>query len=66
MHPSGPKTVLQRSKNDTACVPAKKIVRKVTSLELTTVSGRTHNITDKLCNEILCLFHSLMKIAAGK
>jgi len=64
-HP-GPKTAFQLSKNDTAWVPAKKIVCKVTPLELTTVSGRTHNITDKLCNEISCLFNSLIKITAGK
>lgn len=65
-HPSGPKTAFQLSKNDTAWVPAKKIVRKVTPLELTTVSGRTHNINEKLCNEISSLFNSLMKIAANK
>ena len=64
--PCGPKIAFQLSKNDTAWVPADKIIRKLTPSKPTTDTGRIHNITDKLCNEISCLFKSVMKITAGK
>lgn len=61
-HPSGPKTAFQISNNDMVWVPASKVVRKITPTELTTVLGRTHNITEKLCTEISTLFNTLKKL----
>ncbi|KAJ6655379.1 hypothetical protein lerEdw1_005437 [Lerista edwardsae] len=61
-HPAGPKTAFQISKKDMVWVPVSKVVRKITPTELTTMSGRTHNISEKLCNEISTLFNILIKL----
>lgn len=58
-YPCGPKTSFKLSKNDTVWVPISRVLRKLTPLELTTITGRTYNITDKLCNEISELFISV-------
>jgi hypothetical protein len=61
-HLPGPKTVFQLSKTDMVWVPLSKVVRKITPTELTTVSGSTHSITEKLCTEISTLFNTLRKL----
>lgn len=61
-HPPGPKTGFQLSKNDMVWVPVSKVLRKITPSELTTVSGRTYNIIEKLCTEISTLFNTLSKL----
>lgn len=58
-HPSGPRTAFQLSKNDTVWVPISRVLRKLTPIELSTATGRTYNITEKLCNEISELFNTL-------
>lgn len=62
MHPPGPKTAFQISKNDMVWVPVSKVVRKIIPTELTTTSRRTYNITEKLCTEISTLFNTLRKL----
>jgi hypothetical protein len=61
-HPPGLKTAFQLSKTDMVWVPVSKVVRKITPIELTTVSGRTHSITEKLCTEISTLFNTFRKL----
>lgn len=59
-HPYGPKTSFQLSKYDTVWVPVSKVLRKLTPLELTTITGRSYNITETLCNEISQIFISML------
>lgn len=59
-NPAGPRTAFQLSKKDIVWVPVNKVVRKITPTELTTASGRTHNISEKLCNEISTLYNQIM------
>lgn len=37
-------------------IPSKKILRNITSMELTTVNGQTRNMSSKLCEDISEIF----------
>ena len=60
-HPSGPQSSFKLSKSDIVWVPIRNVLRKIIPLELTTMSGRTYNISEKLCNEISSIFNILRK-----
>lgn len=51
-HPAGPRTSFQKSQQDKVWVPICKVLRKLTPLELTTVTGRSHAISRELSEEI--------------
>lgn len=51
-HPSGPRTSFKKSLNDTVWVPMDSVLRKLTPLELSTQTGRSHTISKKLSEEI--------------
>lgn len=54
-HPSGPRTSFKKSQDDTVWVPISNVLRKLTPLELTTVTGRSHIISKELSEEISML-----------
>lgn len=58
-HPHGPQTSFKLSKNDTVWVPVSKVFWKLTPLELSSVTGRSYNINQTLCNEISEIFISM-------
>lgn len=51
-HPAGPRTSFKKSSSDKIWVPLQNVLRKLSVLELTTSTGRSHNISRKLCEEI--------------
>ena len=46
--PAGPRTSFKLSRHDEAWVPLKKVLKKLTPVELTTVKGRNYNISQTL------------------
>jgi hypothetical protein len=50
--PSGPRTSFKLSAHDEVWVPFHKILRKIKPTELKTATGRNHNISQDLCDEI--------------
>lgn len=58
-HPHGPRTSFQISKDDKVWVPISKVLRKLTPIEFTNATGRSFNISEKLCTEISQLFSSV-------
>ncbi|KAL4709219.1 hypothetical protein ACJJTC_010519 [Scirpophaga incertulas] len=51
-HPAGPRTSFKKSTNDKVWIPISKVLRKISVLELTTATGRSHSISEKLSEEI--------------
>lgn len=51
-HPLGPRTLFKKQEKDQVWMLIKNVLKKLTPLEFTTVTGRTFNITSKLCEEI--------------
>lgn len=51
-HPPGPRTSFKKSSSDKVWVPLKNVLRKISAMELTTVTGRSHTISPELCEEI--------------
>lgn len=54
-HPPGPRTSFKLSQEDKVWVPINNVLRKLTPLELTTVTGRSHIISKELSEEISML-----------
>jgi hypothetical protein len=50
--PSSPRTSFKMSAHDEAWVPLHNMLRKLTPLELTTATGRSYNISQRLCDEM--------------
>lgn len=59
-HPHGPRTSFQASKNDKVWVPISKILRKLSPTEFTTATGRSFNISEKLCTTISEIFMMML------
>lgn len=60
IHPHGPRTSFQASKNDKVWVPISKILRKLSPTEFTTATGRSFNISEKLCTTISEIFMMML------
>lgn len=56
-HPSGPRTSFKMSHNDRVWVPLNKVLRRLGPSELSTATGRSHNISTSLCEEISMLLN---------
>lgn len=56
--PAGPRTSFKLSRHDEAWVPLHKVLRKLTPVELTTVTGRNYNNSQHLCEEISQLLNA--------
>ena len=59
-HPHGPQTSFKISNTDRVWVPVTNVLRKLSPLEFTTMTGRGYNITEKLCQEISQLLNTVM------
>lgn len=57
-HPAGPKTSFKKSASDRVWIPIKRVLRKLSALELSTAIGRCYCISDKLSEEISMLLKS--------
>lgn len=51
-HPAGPRTSFQKNNKDSTWVPLTNVLRKLNAMELTTSTGRSHNIEPHLSEEI--------------
>lgn len=56
-HPAGPRTSFKMSQEDKVWVPLINVLRKLSPSELFTVTGRSYNITQSLCEEISLLLN---------
>lgn len=56
-HPPGPRTSFKESVADKVNVPVRNVLRKISALELTTATGRSHVISQELSEEISYLFN---------
>lgn len=54
-HPAGPRTSFKKSTSDKVWIPMKNVLRKLSVLELTTATGRSYSISQKLSEEISVL-----------
>jgi len=51
-HPAGPRTSFKKSTSDRVWTPTTNILRKISVVELTTATGRSYSISQKLSEEI--------------
>lgn len=56
--PAGPRTSFKKSTSDTVWIPLKNVLRKLSVLELTTPTGRSYSISQKLSEEISVLLNN--------
>ncbi|KAJ8890990.1 hypothetical protein PR048_010499 [Dryococelus australis] len=57
-HPAGPSTSSKKIVKDSVWVPFDRILKNLAPRELTTSTGRSHNISNILCDEISVLLNS--------
>uniref|UniRef100_A0A6P7GVN1 Uncharacterized protein LOC114343446 n=1 Tax=Diabrotica virgifera virgifera TaxID=50390 RepID=A0A6P7GVN1_DIAVI len=58
-HPHGPRTSFKASKDDKVWVPISKVLRKLSPTEFTTATGRSFNISEKLCTAISQIYTTI-------
>lgn len=56
-HPPGPRTSFKKVEKDQVWMPLTNVLRKLSPMEFTTVTGRTFNLTPKLSEEISQMFN---------
>lgn len=61
-HPAGPRTSFKKSSGDKVWVKLKNILRKLTPVEFSTATGRSYNISQKLCEEVSQLLNKWLTL----
>ena len=57
-HPAGPRTSFKKSNNDRVWIKMENVLRKVSVLELTKVTGISYSMLPKLCDDICVMLNN--------